>query len=448
MKIPASFPSISESIRLGKAQREKASRTSHGEWHVQGEDRDPVAMLEASNRNRVPALVPIRYGRMLVSPFAFLRGAAVVMAYDLAQTPASGTRVQACGDAHLMNFGGFATPERHIVFDVNDFDETLPAPWEWDLKRLAASVMVAGRYMNFSKSRCDDAMEASVRVYREGMARYAELGALEMWYQRIDATAVAELPLASRRRAADAPRHPSVRRLFPKLTEIVDGHRRIKDEPPLVFHPSEDDHIIDKIEQFIALYRGSLTDDHRALFDRYQLVDIAMKVVGVGSVGTRCAVALFMAGDADPLFLQIKEAGASVLEPYAGCSPYGNHGQRVVEGQRLMQSASDIFLGWSIAPELGFAYYVRQLRDFKTAESLDEMDFKHFADYVRHCGKALARAHAKTGNAAIISGYLGNGDSFDSAIVRFSCVYADQTERDFEALKKAGKAGLIPVEAV
>ncbi len=446
MRKAISLPSVAEKVRVGKALREKTPRALHGEWRIRGKGHNIVAMLEASNRGRVPGLVPVRYGRMLVSPFAFLRGAAAIMARDLSRTPVSGIRVQACGDAHLMNFGGFATPERHLVFDVNDFDETLPAPWEWDLKRLAASVTVAGRHLMFSKSRCEEATASMVRVYREAIGRYAELGALEMWYQRIDASAVAELSLASRNGAPEAPRHPGMGHLFPRLTEVVGGRRRIKDEPPLVFHPRRQDRIVDHIRQFISGYRRTLSDDHRALFDQYQLVDIAVKVVGVGSVGTRCAVALLMARDDDPLFLQFKEARASVLEPYAGRSRYHNHGQRVVEGQRLMQSASDMFLGWSHIEDIGADFYVRQLRDCKTAASVDEMDLVHFVDYACHCGDALARAHAKTGGAAAISGYLGKGDRFDIAIVSFSQAYADQTELDFETLQAAAKAGRIPVE--
>lgn len=447
MKRPVWPVDKSVSLERGKALRVRTPRSSHGEWRPRRKGRPVVAMLEASNRGRVPALVPIRYGRMLASPFAFLRGAAVVMARDLAHTPATGIRVQACGDAHLMNFGGFATPERHLVFDVNDFDETLPAPWEWDVKRLAASVMVAGRHRSFSGSRCQEATAAAVRAYREAMARYAGLGALEMWYQRIDATAIAELSTISRSGAAEAPRHPVVGHLFPKLTEVVGGRFRIKDEPPLIFHPRKKDQIVEHLRRFEVWYRSTLPDDHKALFDRFQLADVAMKVVGVGSVGTRCAVALFVSRDGDPLFLQIKEAGRSVLEPYCGRSVYRNHGQRVVEGQRLMQSASDIFLGWSRIRASGSDCYVRQLRDCKTAVNVDEMDYGHFADYASHCGEALARAHAKGGSAAEISGYLGQGNRFDAAVARFAVGYADQTECDFEILKKAAKAGRIRAEA-
>jgi uncharacterized protein (DUF2252 family) len=432
----------------GKALRVKVPRASHAEWRPQRKGRDIVGMLEASNRGRVPSLIPVRYGRMLHSPFAFLRGAAAIMADDLARTPVSGIRVQACGDAHLLNFGGFATPERHLVFDVNDFDETLPAPWEWDLKRLAASVTLAARYLKFSKARCIEATIASVTAYREQMALYAQMGALERWYQRIDATEVAELALSAKRGSAAAPFHPVTEHLFPKFTEVIGASRRIKDEPPLVFHPRKGDRTIDHVRQFLAQYRKTLPDDRRSLLERYTLVDVVLKVVGVGSVGTRCAVALLMARDDDWLLLQFKEARPSVLEPYAHRSRYANHGQRVVEGQRLMQSASDIFLGWSRVPSLRADFYVRQLRDRKTSANVDTMDLGHLIDYVRHCGRALARAHAKAGDAAAISGYLGRGDSFAVALTGFAAAYAAQTEEDFTTLKSAARMGRIPVEDV
>jgi len=416
---------------------------------VSRKGRDVVAMLEASNRNRVPSLVPIRYGRMLHSPFAFLRGAAAIMAYDLARTPASGIRVQACGDAHLMNFGGFATPERHLVFDVNDFDETLQAPWEWDLKRLAASITIAGRYLGFSKGRNAEATMAAGAAYRGHMALYAQMHALELWYQRIDAAKVAELHFDSiGRLATDAPPHPVTEHLFPKLTEIVGASRQIKEEAPLVFRPRKGDRTITNVRRLLAQYRATLPADRRALLERFELVDVAIKVVGVGSVGTRCAVALLMAGNDDSLFLQLKEARASVLERYAGRSPYRNHGERVVEGQRLMQAASDMFLGWSSDPALRVDFYVRQLRDCKTAANIDTMDYPHLLDYAHHCGAALARAHAKAGDAAAISGYSGKGAALDGALARFAAAYADQTESDFRTLEAAAKVGRIPVEDI
>jgi uncharacterized protein (DUF2252 family) len=431
----------------GRALRAKVPRSSHAEFGVRRTGRDVVAMLQKSNRDRVPTLVPIRYGRMLHSPFSFLRGAAAIMAYDLSRTPASGIRVQAGGDAHLMNFGGFATPERHLVFDVNDFDETLPAPWEWDLKRLAASVTVAGRYLGFSKRKNADATMAAAAGYRTHMALYAPMRTLELWYQRIDAARVAELHFRSvGKDPENAPQHPVTEHLFPKLTQATGEMRRIKEELPLVFRPRRGDRTISHVPNMLAKYRATLPADRRALLERFELVDVAIKVVGVGSVGTRCAVVLLMAGDDDSLFLQLKEARASVLEPYTRRSRYRNHGERVVEGQRLMQAASDLFLGWSRDPTLRVDFYVRQLRDCKTAANIDTMDYAHLTDYARHCGAVLARAHAKTGDAAAISGYIGQSDALDTALARFAAAYADQTEQDFERLKTAAQNGRIPVE--
>jgi uncharacterized protein (DUF2252 family) len=431
----------------GRALRAKAPRSSHAEFSPARKGRDVIAMLEESNRARVPALVPIRYGRMLHSPFSFLRGAAAVMAYDLSRTPRSGIRVQAGGDAHLMNFGGFATPERHLVFDVNDFDETLPAPWEWDLKRLAASVMVAARYRGFSKRKTVEATMAAAAGYREHMALYAPMRALELWYQRIDASRVVELNFAAvGKRPENAPLHPVTEHLFPKLTEAKGSMRCFKEQPPLIFRPRKGDRTISHVPRMLEQYRATLPADRQELLKRFQLVDVAIKVVGVGSVGTRCAIVLLMAGDDDSLFLQLKEARASVLEPYARHSVYENHGERVVQGQRLMQSASDLFLGWSRDASLRVDFYVRQLRDCKTSADIDTMNVAHLIDYANHCGTALARAHAKTGDAAAISGYIGTGVTLDAAVARFAAAYADQTERDYEELKKAAKSGRIPVE--
>jgi uncharacterized protein (DUF2252 family) len=443
------WPDFDARREAGRGLRTRAPRSAHAAFHMAHRGRDVVKMLEASNRHRVPSLVPIRYGRMLHSPFAFFRGAASIRAFDRAKTPVSGIRVQACGDAHLMNFGGFATPERHLVFDVNDFDETLVAPWEWDLKRLAASVTVAGRHLGFSKRRNDEATMAASAAYRQHMALYAPMPTLERWYQRIDATQVAELHFDSLdKKALEAPPHPVTEHLFPKLTEVVGEARRIKEELPLVFRPRRGDRTINNVRRLLARYRATLPDDRRKLLERFEPVDVVFKVVGVGSVGTRCAVALLMAGDEDALFLQIKEARASVLEPYSGRSPYRNHGERVVEGQRLMQAASDMFLGWSTDPSLRVDFYVRQLRDCKTAANVDAMDYPHLLDYAHHCGAALARAHAKAGDAAAISGYAGKSAALDVALARFAAAYADQTERDFETLKAAAEAGRIPVEDI
>ena len=433
----------------GKALRSKVPRASHAKLPTHRKGRDVIAMLEASNKGRVEALVPIRYGRMLHSPFAFLRGSAAIMAFDLAGTPVSGINVQACGDAHLMNFGGFATPERHLVFDVNDFDETLVAPWEWDLKRLAASITVAGRHLGFSKARNAEATMAAAAAYRGHMALYAPMHALELWYQRIDAAQVAELHFGTRDKStAEAPPHPVTEHLFPKMTEAVGTMRKIREELPLVFRPRKGDETVTNVRGLLADYRATLPEDRRVLLDRFELVDVAIKVVGVGSVGTRCAIALLMGGDEDSLFLQLKEARTSVLEPFAGRSRYANHGERVVEGQRLMQAASDMFLGWSHARSQGVDFYVRQLRDCKTAANVDTMDYPHLLDYAHHCGAALARAHAKAGDPAVISGYAGKGAALDTALARFAAAYADRTEADFEVLQRASESGRIVAEDI
>jgi len=442
------FEARSNRARAGRALRHRVPRSTHGRWKAAKSRRDPLALLQESDRGRIPELLPIRYARMVQSPFAFLRGSAAVMAFDLAATPATGIRVQACGDCHLMNFGAFATPERNLVFDINDFDETLPAPWEWDIKRLAASVMVAGRYRQLSDRRCAEAVRAVVRTYRETLAECAGRPALEVWYARIDAADLMELGigrgagrLGSSRDARDHA-HTGAH-LLPKLTRIVGGARRIKDNPPLVYHLQRHVEYEARVRDALRRYRQSLPDERRALFDRYRLVDIARKVVGVGSVGTRCAVALLMADADDPLFLQFKEARPSVLERYAGKSIYRNEGERVVVGQRFLQSASDMFLGWSRTGRPAFDFYVRQLRDMKTSVNLDALGARGFTVYVGFCGRALGRAHAKAGDAAMIAGYLGSGDAFDHALEGFARAYADQTERDHAALVKAVRAGRV-----
>ncbi|HTO48252.1 MAG TPA: DUF2252 domain-containing protein [Burkholderiales bacterium] len=439
-------------IEAGRALRQSVPRSSHGAWKAAKKGRDALALLERSGEGRLAELLPLRYARMLQSPFAYLRGSAAVMAFDLAATPATGIRVQACGDCHLMNFGAFATPEGHLVFDINDFDETLAAPWEWDLKRLAASVVVAGRYRGFPERRCLDAVRATVGTYREMVAEYADAPTLEVWYTRIDAGDLIELGAASG--VGKLPSAPAARmhahagaQLLPKLTRVVAGSRRIRDDPPLIEHMPRHTDYAARVREAVRRYRQSLPDERRALLDRFHLVDIARKVAGVGSVGTRCAVALFMADDDDPLFLQFKEARPSVLEPHAGRSRYRNHGERVVVGQRLMQSASDLFLGWSRTGRPAFDFYVRQLRDMKTSVHLDALPVRGFVSYARFCGRALARAHAKAGDAARIAGYLGRNDAFDRAIQKFARTYADQTERDHAALVKAVRAGRINAAA-
>jgi len=442
------FEERSNRAKAGRALRHRVPRSTHGRWETAKRKRDALALLEESDRGRIAELLPIRYARMVQSPFAFLRGAAAVMAFDLAATPATGIRVQACGDCHLMNFGAFATPERNLVFDINDFDETLPAPWEWDIKRLAASVMVAGRYRQLPDSRCAEAVRAVVGTYRETLAEYAERPALEVWYARIDAADLMELGIGrgdgGLGSGPDARDHAHTgARLLPKLTRVVGGARRIKDNPPLVYHLPRHAEYEARVRDALRRYRKSLPDERRALLDRYRLVDIARKVVGVGSVGTRCAVALLMADADDPLFLQFKEARPSVLERYAGKSIYRNDGERVVAGQRFLQSASDIFLGWSRTGRPAFDFYVRQLRDMKTSVNLDSLGARGFTAYVRFCGRALARAHAKAGDAAMIAGYLGGSDALDRALEGFARAYADQTERDHAALVKAVRAGRV-----
>jgi uncharacterized protein (DUF2252 family) len=433
----------------GKALRSKAPRTSHAEWASAADRPDPISLLEEQNRTRVPELVPIRMGRMSLSPFAFLRGSAVVMASDLAKTPVSGIKVQLCGDAHMSNFGGFASPERELVFDVNDFDETLPGPWEWDVKRLAASIMVAGRQNGYSAQECRQAVVSSIQQYQTIMQRGASMKCLDVWYAHIDIETLMGLVKRKGQERLQKTQQRASRRtsegVFPKLAEVIDGQYRIKDEPPLIVHVEEQEQEAERIKGAFDAYVETLPDDRKVLINKYHFVDIARKVVGVGSVGTRCWVLLFMAGGDgdDPLFLQVKEADTSTLEPYFGNSAYANHGERVVQGQRLMQEASDIFLGWTHG---NVDLYVRQLRDMKVSADIATLPKKEFDFYTRMCASALARAHGRSGDPAMISGYLGNSDAFAQAIARFAEVYADQTELDHAALLAAIKEGRIQAE--
>src|SRR5208282_534219 len=392
--------SIPERLKAGRALRKKVSRKDHASWTAPANRPDPIKLLIESDTGRIPSLLPIRYGRMRQSPFAFLRGAAAVMAFDLAQTPTTKLRVQACGDCHIMNFGAFATPERNLIFDINDFDETLPAPWEWDLKRLAASVEVAARTADFKPKYRQDAVRATVQSYRERMAAYAPMSALEIWYQRVDfEQLVKRIPQLDEqrrtRKSIEKARRQSVPgHLFPALARQQHRVVRIKDDPPLIYHPTGQRKVAhhERVLHAMRGYRDSLAPAYRVLLDRYQLEDIAIKVVGVGSVGTFCAIALFMAADDDPLILQIKEASASVLEPYAGPSAFANHGERVVVGQRLMQSASDILLGWTAGIEPNRHFYLRQLRDMKIAMPIETAGHEDLEYFAEACGWALARA--------------------------------------------------------
>jgi len=405
--------------------------------------------LAASDAGRLKELLPLRYSRMLESPFAFLRGAANVMVADLATMPASGLLVQACGDAHLANFGIFGTPERNLVFDVNDFDETLPGPWEWDVMRLATSVVVAGRSSQFSDADAVAAASAAVQSYRLCMWAYARMRHLEVWYSQIKSSAVANvLPTISqatiRRRLKQARRRDNLQ-AFDRLTTVIDGQVRMIEDPPLLTHTHEDV-LGGSIDELYRHYLDTVPDDRRVLLERYRIVDAARKVVGVGSVGTRCHVLLLLGNDDDdPLFLQVKEAVASVLEPHVRPSAYANHGQRVVRGQQLTQAASDLFLGWGRIGSRDF--YLRQLRDMKGAVHIGSMPPDEMSAYAALCGWALARAHARTGDAVAISGYLGTGDVFDRAITAFAQVYADQTERDHQELVAAVRNGRIVADA-
>jgi uncharacterized protein (DUF2252 family) len=435
----------------GKALRDAVPREAHGTWKAPKDRRDPVDLLRESNKRRLPQLVPIRFGRMLQSPFTFYRGAAAIMAADLASTPASGIRVQACGDAHLLNFGGFATPERRVVFDINDLDETLPAPWEWDVKRLAASIVIAGRDIRLSDSESTRAAKATVRSYRKRMYDYAGMRALDVWYDAIDVDRfLKEVDVTNAKRELIAQRLEKARErstpefLFPKLAGQKGSTPHITDEPPLIFHATEAQApgLKTGYREAIARYRASLPEHVRVLFERYAFCDMAMKVVGIGSVGTICGIGLFMAGDDDPLFLQIKEAGPSVLERYAGKSLHENHGQRVIAGQRLMQSASDIFLGWTRTSD-GRDRYVRQLRDMKITPLVEDFDADDLRAYGRMCGWALAHGHARSGDAAMIAGYMGTNDAFDDAICEFAHEYADQNRLDHRALVKAVREGRV-----
>jgi uncharacterized protein (DUF2252 family) len=453
---------MSERAESGRAARKQAPRSSHSELEVAA-DRDPIALLEEQARSRLPQLVPVRYGRMLVSPFAFFRGAATVMAHDLAGTARAGLSAQLSGDAHLANFGGFASPERDLVFDLNDFDETLPGPFEWDVKRLATSFEVAARQRSFNETERTGPVLGVTRSYREAMRQFAGMGDLDVWYSRLDARSIAaRLRQAHDRKVVKAFQGVAVKaqtrdrmRALTKLTEEVDGEPRLISDPPLIVPLRElvgDDADRTKLEsqlrETFRRYRRTLPLDLRALLESFRYADLARKVVGVGSVGTRCWVLLLLGRDErDPLFLQIKEAEASVLEPLIGRSRFANHGKRVVEGQRLMQAASDIFLGWvRTEGTLDGAvrdFYVRQLWDWKSSVDLETIRPDGLAAYAEACGWTLARAHARSGDRVAIAAYLGKSDSFDRAIAAFATEYADLNERDHESLVQTVAAGRV-----
>jgi uncharacterized protein (DUF2252 family) len=454
-------------VARGKAARGGASRSSHGHWRPEPDRPDPVSLLEEQAASRVPELVPIRYGRMLVSPFTFYRGAALIMASDLAATPDSGITVQCCGDAHLSNFGVFGSPERQLMFDINDFDETLPGPWEWDVKRLAASFEIAGRDRGFAPSDRRRVVTAVAREYRLGLRQAAELTTLDVWYSHMEIgemlewirTEDSDKRLDKKGGAGSVmdvakARTRDSHRAFRKLTEQADGEIRFVKDPPLLV-PLEDLILSEQsrhetersLRKLIKKYRKTLADEHHPL-EEYRYLHMARKVVGVGSVGTRAWVFLMMGVDErDPLILQAKEAQPSVLERYAGRSAYEHHGQRVVVGQRLMQTASDIFLGWQRVKDIDGQsrdYYVRQLHDWKGSAHVDTLRVAGAVRYARMCGATLARAHARSGDWIALAAYLGKSDRFDQAIADFSSAYADQNERDYEELVRAVRSGRVP----
>jgi uncharacterized protein (DUF2252 family) len=456
--------SAEEHAARGKAERAEIPRAAHATWEALPDRPDPIALLQEQAKTRVPELVPIRYGRMLVSPFAFYRGAACVMASDLAAAARSGLRAQLCGDAHLSNFGVFGSPERRMVFDINDFDETLPGPWDWDVKRLAASVELAGRDNGFSKSARSDIVLTTVRAYREAMQSFAALRHLDVWYASLDIEQILDQSRSqvgrqrlnvTERNLARARTKDSLQ-AYEKLTHEVGGRRRIISDPPLIVPMDEfvkgarREQLEQQVREIIRGYRSSLQADRRHVLEGYNFADMAHKVVGVGSVGARTWVILLLGrDDQDPLFLQAKEVHPSVLERFLGKSKYPNCGQRVVAGQRMMQAASDIFLGWQRAQGadgIERDFHVRQLRDWKFSVDIAALDRVLLTTYGRLCGWTLARAHARSGDRIAIASYLGKADTFDKATTAFAVAYADQTERDHEALAAAVKGGRVQAE--
>ncbi len=460
----AAHPTVEERTELGRAARDEVPRSAHAAWEPGSDRRDPVDVLEEQAATRVPELVPLRYGRMLASPFTFYRGAAGLMAADLAGLPRTGLYTQLCGDAHLSNFGTFAAPDRTLVFDCNDFDETLPGPFEWDLKRLAASVAIAGRDRGFGKKERRRINCEVGRSYREAVRGHALERNLDLWYSRIDLGDVlaGAAQVGSKKQLKRAEKNVAKARgkdslkALGKLTETVEDDVRIRSDPPVIvpiqelMKPEQHEAMDEALRTLIRSYRSTLSEDRRHLLERFRYVDAARKVVGVGSVGTRAWIMLMLGRDGeDPLFLQFKEAEASVLEPFLEDSEYDQHGQRVVEGQRLMQAAGDIMLGWVRTSDVDGVerdYYVRQLWDAKGSAIVERMNPSALGYYAQVCGRTLARAHARAGDSVAIAAYLGRGDSFDRALAGFAELYADQNERDYAAVAKAVESGRITAE--
>jgi len=438
-----------EKYATGKEMRGKVSRTEHAVWKVPPNRPSVKNLIDLSNYDRLPDLVPVRHFRMSSSPFVFYRATASLMARDLSFTPSSGINVQICGDCHLMNFGGFATPERHVVMDINDFDETLPGPWEWDVKRLAVSFVLAAREKRFSRNSAHDLVVELITAYQNALNEFANMNLLDLWYLKFDLEEILkeqkseELKdrLAKNLAKAGKQTHDTV---FYKMTSDNMGQFTITDQPPLILHPFDLEESKDMINTFFDQYKTTLQPDRRLLFEQYHITDVALKVVGVGSVGTRCYVALLLNDDNEPLFIQVKEARQSVLEPFTNASIYVHHGERIVQGQRLMQSASDIFLGWTTGPQ-GRQYYLRQLRDKKISPDINTFNKEFLVIYANYCARVLAKAHCKTNQGAVICGYIGKGNRFAESIAEFAELYADQTERDFEEFKKAIQKGELAV---
>jgi uncharacterized protein (DUF2252 family) len=452
LRQPAHLRTRQARVDAGKALRATCARESHAGFKAEADRPDPIDLLIASSEGRIEHLIPIRYGRMLASPFAFFRGAAAIMACDLSNTPFTGLGVQACGDAHLANFGAFATPERRIVFDINDFDETFPAPWEWDLKRLAASFVIASRNNRHKPADCRAAAAAVVASYADKLRELAAMPTLDAWYSYLDyeqlIETTADLELKRRRKKVlDKALQRNSAAEFTNLGHIEGGQPRIKDAPPLIYHANDlqDPKFEARVRENIVRYRESLPVERRVLLDRYEAADVAIKVVGVGSVGTMCGIVLMFAAEHDPLFLQVKEARDSVLAPYVDYPAFTSNGERVVIGQRLMQAASDVFLG-HLVDVSGKHLYVRQLRDVKVKPLIEIFTPQNMLDFARNTAWALARAHARSGDAAVIAGYVGKGAVFADAIAEFAVDYAEQNERDHAALVAAVRAGKVEIE--
>jgi uncharacterized protein (DUF2252 family) len=445
-----------EKYKSGKEIRKQVPRATHAQWKPSPKRLSAEQMIILSDEDRLPNLIPVRHFRMSASPFVFYRATASLMAADLATLPSTGMTVQACGDCHLMNFGGYATPERHVLMDINDFDETLPAPWEWDLKRLATSFQLAGREKGFSETKNEELVIDLVSDYQQAILEYSNLNFLDLWYLKFDLEEIVrnsqDEKLKGRLQKTLAKGNKQTQdSVFYKMTSDNMGKFSITEQPPLILHPFNLEESIQQINNFMSEYKNTLQPDRRFLVDQYKVVDVALKVVGVGSVGTRCYVAMLLK-DNEPLFLQVKEARRSVMEAYTNKSAYAHQGERVVQGQRMIQSASDIFLGWSTGPT-GKHFYLRQLRDKKISPNVETMDIKILRIYANYCSRVLAKAHCKTARGAEICGYMGKGDEFARSIASFAKLYADQTEKDFNEFTKAVKANRltakkeVPVEA-